>query len=133
MPTYKVEFSDLGEGYNGDYNEDDPSDVSLLRLDILVHPSHEMAETGYSSLDDEWVPMRRGSYCTYVPHYTPVAEQQRLLRVAEELLVRATPPHGNINASRAARSLKRVAETLSWMEPGSTLMGLEKQIREMEL
>jgi hypothetical protein len=32
----KVEWSDLGEGICGDYNEDDPNDVSLLRFDISV-------------------------------------------------------------------------------------------------
>ena len=83
--TYKVEFSDIGEGFNGDYNPDDPDDVSLLRLDIQVRPSHEMAEPGYSSCDDGWVPMRRGSYCTNVPSSTPLAEQKRLLVVAEEI------------------------------------------------
>jgi len=128
VSTYKVEFSDIGEGFNGDYNPDDPDDVSLLRLDIQVHPSHEMAEPGYSSFDDEWVPMRRGSCCTNVPCSTPMAEQKRLLGVAEELLMRATPPNGTIKGV----SLKRVAETLSWMEPGSTVAKMELRIREME-
>jgi hypothetical protein len=31
-----VSWVELGEGYNGDYDEEDPEDVELLRFDVLV-------------------------------------------------------------------------------------------------
>ena len=31
----KVEWVDIGEGWNGDYDPDDPDDTALLRFDVL--------------------------------------------------------------------------------------------------
>ena len=41
----KVEWIDIGEGWSGDYDPDDPDDIALLRFDVLelqqVHePTH---------------------------------------------------------------------------------------------
>lgn len=120
---FQVEFSDLDEGYDGEYDEDDSFDVNLLRLDIFVRPTHQMAEEGYD--EEEWAPMRSGSYCmrsgsycTLVPDTTSQEEQDRLLVLAEQVLRRG---------EQAGASLKRTAEMLSWMKPGYT----EKQLHKL--
>ena len=45
------------EGLNGDYIEDDPDDVPLLRFSVYVYDEETK---GYNAVDD-------GSYCTMVP------------------------------------------------------------------
>lgn len=52
----KVEWTDLGEGWGGYYDPDDPEDEELLRFDV-------------SWLDDdgEWIDPGDVSYCTRFP------------------------------------------------------------------
>jgi hypothetical protein len=52
---YRLEWCDLGEGINGDYNPNDPSDRPLLRADLYG--------------DGE--PLDSGSYCTLALTSTP--------------------------------------------------------------
>ena len=52
---YRLEWCDLGEGTNGEYNADDPNDRALLRADLYG--------------DDE--PLDSGSYCTLASTDTP--------------------------------------------------------------
>lgn len=93
---FKARFVRLGEGFNGDYDEEDPEDKELLRLDII------RVENGEEFQDQDM------SYCTSVPVDTPKKERRRLLKLAVKLMAKARDE---------GKSLKRQAETLSWMEP----------------
>lgn len=60
-------FEYIGEGYNGDYDETDPTDAPLYRLDINV--AAEYAEATYAEdIDDDpdWFYPADGSICTAV-------------------------------------------------------------------
>src|SRR5512137_1955207 len=54
-----IRWVELGEGLSGDYNEDDPDDVELLRFDAYVD-GHEW-EDDYDDGNFTY------SYCTYFP------------------------------------------------------------------
>jgi len=71
--TIKVEWVDLGEGWSGDYNPDDPEDESLLRFDV-------------SEWDNElgWIEISDASYCTQMPVDTPKEILQRALELIME-------------------------------------------------
>jgi hypothetical protein len=63
----KVTWIDIGEGLSGDYDEEDPDDIPLLRYDTYVHRD----KVGNLELEDdgesEWLTLDDGSYCTQVP------------------------------------------------------------------
>jgi hypothetical protein len=76
----KVEWTELGEGYNGDYDEEDEDDEELLRFDTYIriealeeNPERKHNIWGYPALTaqqlwdsypDGWVPVEDGSWCT---------------------------------------------------------------------
>jgi len=79
----RVEWVELGEGYDGDYDENDPEDEELLRFDVYVriHPDDDNPEWEYHGgfiADDgtKWSGVKDGSYCTRVPAST--SEEHRL-------------------------------------------------------
>lgn len=92
VPKYDASFSCCNEGMHGDYDQDDPDDVKLLRLNV--------------ELDGQ--PMRDGSYCTLVDARTPEHEQVRLLDLVVKML-------------QASTSVKRTMQQLSWMKGGDTV------------
>jgi len=55
---YRLEWVHVGEGYDGEYNPDNPLDKPLLRADLYA--------------DDEMLDC--GSYCTCAPIDTPVEQ-----------------------------------------------------------
>lgn len=60
----KVSFDYIGEGLSGDFDANDPDDVALLRLDVLV-----AADAGYDGEetdDPAWLYPQDGSICTQV-------------------------------------------------------------------
>lgn len=60
-------FTDLGEGYEGDYDETDPDDAPLYRLDVNVAAEHSDAVRGEEvDGEPEWVYPADGSICTQV-------------------------------------------------------------------
>jgi len=83
----KVEWVNLGEGFNGDYDPSDPEDEELLRWDAYVYcpdpeernPFPVSLEPGFNS---PWCSPADSSYCTYVPVGTPV---DVLGRLAEDI------------------------------------------------
>jgi len=103
MELEQMQFNDLlarwvylGEGFAGDYNEDDPTDERLLRLDVLAKE------------DGEWVELDDASSCTLMPYDTP----KGILKAALAIILELTDTQ-----IRAGGSVKRVFECLSWMEP----------------
>ena len=94
----KVEFDNLDEGHNGDYNPDDPDDVNLLRF------------SGSRWNIDHWVAIDDSSYCTQMPAQTSkfvlmMALLHIMKKVGDEV--------------RAGRSVKKICEQLSWISPES--------------
>lgn len=85
----RVSFVELGEGLSGDYNENDPGDVELLRFDVA------------SLVDGEWETVDDGSYCTNVPAAATHEQRQSLLAF--------------IHAQVGEAPRKRVMEALSWV------------------
>lgn len=92
--NYKAEWVNIGEGWDGDYNPNDPDDTPLLRFDT------------YRKNGDEWEPIDDGSYCTAMPVGTP----DNILLRALQLIV------ADLNAV-VDLSPKRALEALSWMNP----------------
>ncbi len=91
---YTARFTDLGEGYMGDYDPTpEAEDVALLRLDTYADGN----------------PLPDGSYCTRVPRDTSQEEQARLLDVVVQVL------------DQSGGGLKRALERLSWIKPGDTV------------
>lgn len=64
----RVDWCNIGEGYNGDFDPDDPEDANLLRFDVSV------------KCVDGWEPVVDGSACTCVPADTPEDVLKRLLQ-----------------------------------------------------
>lgn len=58
MKKYRVTFENIGEGYNGDYNENDPTDQPLLRFSCE------------KKVGRSWEWMEDASYCTCLPDTT---------------------------------------------------------------
>ena len=94
---FLVQWVDIGEGNSGDYDPTDPTDVALLRFDIMRRDD-----------DGEWEQIQDGSYCTQMPIDTPAP----FLRKALEYILAQIVKADNVN---------RRAEELSWIGPESKL------------
>jgi hypothetical protein len=66
----KVEWVRLGEGYWGDYDENNPNDTELLRFDVSW-----MDEGG------EWIDPGDVSYCTLFPASATPEQMQKGLEI----------------------------------------------------
>ena len=81
----------IGEGFSGDYNEEDPNDAPLLRF------SCELRHRG------KWEDVEDASYCTTVPITTPRKELKVMLNTILKELANTYPDH------------KRAMEEMSWI------------------
>lgn len=89
----RVVFEDIGEGLSGDYNEDDPGDVALLRFTVY-------------RLDQDWEQVEDASYCTAIPVDTdPAVIANYLARIMVEVY----------KPVMAGQSVKRACEDMSWL------------------
>lgn len=78
----RVSLCDIGEGRQGDYDDEDPNDIPFLRMDIARRGKHG----GQDVDDNEWGNVRNGSFCTGIDARTPVADQKEIcLHFAKEL------------------------------------------------
>ena len=99
----KVEWVDLGEGWNGDYDPSDPDDQALLRFDVLELTKVEGLFSESPEL--EWEPIDDASYCTQMP----ADSSKEVLRRGATMIMNAT--YGKTN-------IKKICEELSWISPG---------------
>lgn len=80
----------IGEGYNGDYDDTDPSDRQLLRFDVYLNGE----------------PVDDASYCTQIPatidNPTKIKMETAILDAVYEPLVNGY-------------SIKKLCEKLSWL------------------
>ena len=98
----RVEFVRLGEGYEGDYNPDDPDDEELYRFDVSYKHN------------GKWHEIPDASYCTAMP----VKTEKAILRKALTLIA---DEYYNACSGRyipgSSPSVKRMGESLSWLNP----------------
>lgn len=89
----RVEWVDLGEGREGDFDPADPEDEPLLRFDV-------------SFLEDgEWADPGNASYCTRMRADAP----EKILTAALQVLMTA------VQDTRNAGKMKRRLQELSWL------------------
>jgi hypothetical protein len=89
---YKVIWEDIGEGYEGEYNPDDPNDEHLLRFYIERMDSH-----------GHWNELPDSSYCTVIP----VDTTYKVLETYASLLLTAVETQGS--------GYRRVLQGLTWL------------------
>jgi len=94
--TIKVELEDIGEGWSGDYDPEDPEDEALLRFSVLRRQGSD-----WESLDD-------ASYCTRLRADLPEADQRKALEI---LMDQVYEP------AKDGNSIKKLCERLSWIGP----------------
>ena len=93
----KVIWENIGEGYNGDYDEEDPEDDNLLRFTVYVKE------------DECWMQVDDSSYCTYV---TADTDNEKLMELLNVLMVEFyNVLHYDIYAS-----VKKLGETMSFIQ-----------------
>lgn len=89
----RIEWSNLGEGYDGEYDSENPEDDNLLRFDV-------------SRLEGEtWEPINDGSYCTQVKASESHAMLTQHLKDFMDTIYDDVSVHGRA---------KRLCEQLSW-------------------
>jgi hypothetical protein len=89
----KVTMEYIGEGYNGDYNPEDPKDEPLVRF----------------SVDCEGMELCDASYCTEIPVST---SEEKVIGYARQILHEVKGP------LESGHSIKRLCERLSWLYSG---------------
>ena len=88
----RVDLWQAGEGWNGDYNPDDPNDVELWRFDVQ------------ELVNGEWETMPDASYCTQLPVDIDFEITQKAL-------------HWIMEETFDTERVKKVCEELSWISP----------------
>jgi hypothetical protein len=103
----KVVLEAIGEGRSGEYNEDDPEDIELLRFTVYrKNPDHPTINTPWEW--DAWEQVEDASYCTQVPVDTPAEILSlSLARIFNEVY----------SYVEAGQSIKKICELLSWIAP----------------
>ena len=118
-----IEWNELGEGWSGDYNEEDETDEELLRFDVGVIAESELAKKLDTHWDVDWngfIPdgtnllgtevlyLTNGSFCTRFPASVRGELRKKALTCLMDKLY--TPV--------MEQDWKRAAEEASWIEPG---------------
>jgi hypothetical protein len=93
----------IGEGEDGDYRPDDPTDRPILRFDVS-----QINENG------EWEDVPDTSYCMQLDARAPRAVRE----LAANLVLKTVE-----ETDAAGLSLKRVCERLSWMDEAAARAG----------
>ena len=104
----KIDWVNLDEGYDGDYDPENPDDKNLLRFDV----------SRFSDESNTWVEVDDGSYCTQVPADANHATLRRILSSFMDYIYDDV-----VSVGKA----KRKCEMLSWTSPDGNI-----QINPME-
>jgi len=102
----RVDWYNADEGWNGDYDPEDPDDVNLLRFDVYVMREPEP----WDDSDDGWRAVDDASYCTQMPANTKPEILERALR-------RLFAEYEDALESDHDCSVKKLGESLSWISP----------------
>ena len=99
----RVQFEEIGEGFSGDYNPNDPNDIELLRFYVSV----DFGNGEFEDLDD-------ASYCTCFP----VSASQELQDKAVQFIMdKVYQIIYDGYPSKDSKNVKKLCEKLSWIEP----------------
>ena len=91
----RLVWEDIGEGWSGDYNADDPDDTPLLRFSV-----------DWRDADGDWVGLNDASYCTGLPIDTDPA---KLREYADSIIA-------SLNSTKEQPTeYKRTLERWSWL------------------
>lgn len=109
--TVRACFTFIGEGYDGDYDETDPDDAALYRLDVNVAEPHlevlDVEDLGNGE-DAGWGYPSDGSICTHVRvDDLSEADAHELLAYASNMVAEALAADTN--------SVKGCLDRLSWL------------------
>ena len=89
----RIDWVNLGEGNDGDYDPTDKYDENLLRFDVYRYDGKE------------WTAIEDGSYCTQVTANTPIRVLKDHLRHFMDTIYDDVSAHGKA---------KRLCESISW-------------------
>jgi hypothetical protein len=103
-----IQFEDIGEGLNGDYNPDDPNDMALLRFDAsaLGEIKERHGDGDCEDQEGGWRYLEDSSYCTLLS--TTLNDDER--RKAADLIIDFALPR-----LKDGRSPKHVFGECSWI------------------
>ena len=105
----KVELANIGEGYNGDYDPNDPDDTELVRFYVYVNANYGKTKKDGSPKKPDWEDVEDSSCCTTIPCHSNI----------ETLIHKAITIHKRfrkvIGAYPVETSTKKLAEELSWV------------------
>ena len=99
----KVTLDCIGEGWNGDYDIEDPDDTYLMRFDVYIK-NPESFNYPYT----DWLPVEDASYCTAFPENTLQELQDKAVRFIMNQIK---------NPLLNGYSIKKLCEKLSWIDP----------------
>ena len=97
----RVELVNLGEGWNGDYNPEDPDDEELLRFDVYYKNPEDK--------DMDWMEVEDASYCTQL---SADASEDILEKAVTAIFKRYDDVATHIISGG---SVKEMGEELSWI------------------
>ena len=103
----KVELADIGEGISGDYNENDPEDMPLLRFDVSVRDSKNVPLDD-DRIGEDWEEVEDASYCTNICAWAP---DSVLMQAAQDIF---NEYRAVIESFPLEYSVKRLGERLSY-------------------
>jgi hypothetical protein len=98
----RIDWVNLGEGFDGDYDPENPDDKNLLRFDV----------SRFSDESNTWVEVDDGSYCTQVPADANHATLRRILSSFMDYIYDDVVSVGKS---------KRKCEQLSWTDLGGNI------------
>jgi hypothetical protein len=93
----KVEWVELGEGWSGYYDEDDPEDEELLRFDV-----------SWLNDDSEWIDPGDVSYCTRFPASATKEQKAKGLRMLMNAFYDELMSNNGYGG-------KKIGEAMSWI------------------
>ena len=94
----KIEWDHIGEGYNGDYNPNDPEDCPLYRFYVSTIVTSEFEEY--------WEQVDSASYCTQVTDDVSSFELMGGLFIIAVAIFKPL---------QEGESIKKICEKLSWL------------------
>ncbi len=103
----RVDLTHIGEGYNGAYDEKDPTDKPLLRFYVYVHADVGSPYAFYSG--EDWEAVENSSYCTNLVAINNTKNMLAVTKAAKKIMGKVKKEVENW------RSVKKICEELSWL------------------
>lgn len=101
--TLRVTLENIGEGYGGDYDPNDPEDRPLLRFYVYIHNPLYSIDNG----TEEWLEVDDASYCTLL---SATLDDNKKEKAARKILGMIESCIDN------GESLKKCCEMISWID-----------------